>query len=43
MNTLARAALSASFAIAVSLYGTTSFAQAPVKVAGGMLTNDAGT
>ena len=42
MKSLARTLASAAFVAALALYGTTASAQAPVKVAGNMLTNDAG-
>ena len=42
MTSPVRTMVSALFMLAALLYGTTSFAQAPVKVSGGMLTNDAG-
>ena len=42
MKSLARTLTSAAFVAALALYGTTASAQAPVKVSGNMLTNDAG-
>jgi predicted lipoprotein with Yx(FWY)xxD motif len=42
MTAFVRAAFSALFVLALALYGTTTFAQAPAKMSGGMLTNDAG-